>query len=224
MIRVERQREPRDFDRSVRRPGHALLRVLVGLEAPAGRWRKRTEVATRLEDVEVSHLYQRLWQGRCLAALSEAYDDTCAYLGVRITSAQAPATVDHFVPKSRGAWGRVLAYEWSNYRLSALRPNQRKSTVDILDPFEIETGWFVLDLVLGQIKPAHRLPDALKSRIWATIRALGLDDDLQEAYRLELIQIWEAGLAFTEFTRMAPFVASQIKAQGGSPGRPFTDD
>lgn len=158
---------------------------------------------------------------RVSAVAPPAYDDTCAYLGLRIFAGQSRPTVDHFVPKSAGARGRELAYEWSNYRLSALRPNQVKSRKDVLDPFEVEDEWFRLDLVRGNVKVCPSLPDALKAQVCATIAGLGLNDDDCAADRRRIIGLWEEGLSFAALAGCAPFIAREIRRQGGAPGRPF---
>lgn len=214
MIRVTLKAEPEMFDAQVRQPGRALLRVLLGHDAPGGRWLDRKKLADRLDDIPVDDLYARLWQGPCLEWLCAAYDNTCAYLGIRISRAQAPATVDHFIAKSHGAWGRVFAYEWSNYRLSALRPNQRKGRAEILDPFEVDDGWFALDLVEGQVKAGLGVSPAIRGRVDATIHALGLNDPLVREERKKFITWWENGMRFADLEKEAPFVAREIARQG----------
>ena len=48
------------------------------------------------------------------------------------------------LPKST-RWRDV--YEWLNYRLACSRMNSRKGVMpNILDPFEVENEWFVLEL------------------------------------------------------------------------------
>ena len=43
-------------------------------------------------------------------------------------------------------WDQV--YEWANYRLACSLMNARKDAIaSVLDPFEIEDGWFALELV-----------------------------------------------------------------------------
>ena len=110
VIRVARRPEPERFDERVRQPGRALLRVLIGQSPPGGRWHKRRPIADRLAGIPTDDLYPRLWQGDCLQWLCDAYDDTCAYLAVRIWKDQSYPTVDHFIPLSEEDWGRALAY------------------------------------------------------------------------------------------------------------------
>ena len=51
-------------------------------------------------------------------------------------------TVEHFKPKDLHPG---LAYDWDNYRLVCGLLNSRKRVNEtILDPFEIEDGWFLL--------------------------------------------------------------------------------
>lgn len=53
---------------------------------------------------------------------------------------------------------------------------RKRDFEDVLDPFEIEDGWFVLDLSMLQIKPAEHLDAAMRARVEATIERLGLND------------------------------------------------
>ena len=110
----------------------------------------------------------------CLDDLHASYNGCCAYLAVFIERVTGGGSVDHFIAKSQRA---DLAYEWSNYRLACSRMNSRKRDYDdVLDPFEVETGWFRLELVSGRIYPSPGLPDGLKDQVVATIKRLGLDD------------------------------------------------
>src|SRR5690606_18223088 len=100
--------------------------------------RRRSVVAARIEDIPMEHL-PTFWR-RALADLRRAYGDTCAYLGMHIHPATGAATVDHFQPKSKHP---AAAYEWTNFRLAAQQVNTNKGEhEDVLDPFQIENGWF----------------------------------------------------------------------------------
>ena len=84
-------------------------------------------------------------------------------------------TVDHYIPKSLDVRS---AYEWSNYRFACARMNARKGVAaEVLDPFEVQDGWFQLELVRFQLLPAPGLPSELVARIETTIQLLGLNDE-----------------------------------------------
>uniref|UniRef100_UPI0025F0CEDF hypothetical protein n=1 Tax=uncultured Thiocystis sp. TaxID=1202134 RepID=UPI0025F0CEDF len=99
----------------------------------------------RPEDLPASEI-ESYWT-EAIDDLMQAYNEVCAYSCFRIHPVTGAASVDHMAPKSR-AWDRV--YEWNNYRLAAARLNARKNAFgDVLDPFEVQNGWFELGRVIN---------------------------------------------------------------------------
>ncbi len=95
-------------------------------------------------------------------------------MSVYIEPVVGGASVDHMVPKS-AAWDKV--YEWSNYRLACPMMNSRKGAVSfVLDPFEIEDGWFTLELVRFQVMPGAGLAASVMSGVGDCINRLRLND------------------------------------------------
>ena len=83
-------------------------------------------------------------------------------------------SVDHMIAKST-RWDQV--YEWRNYRLACALMNSWKGAVaSVLDPFEIEDGWFALELVAFQVVPGDELPDDTEMLVRDTIEQLRLND------------------------------------------------
>lgn len=157
MIRVEPQPEPPDFDEKVRQPGRGWLRdrdLEAAESCPRG---------TKLKP---------FWRS-CLPELHARYHGICAYVGVYLELVVSARTVDHMVAKSSRP---ALAYEWGNYRLACSLVNSRKRDFqDVLDPFEVETGMFHVDLVSGRIYAAPGLPAPQRAQVEKTIGRLGLD-------------------------------------------------
>lgn len=135
MIPVTKQPEPESFDIAVRQPGNAAIREHKGNRTRKAFWD--------------NYAY---WS-ECLDDLHALYNETCAYLGVRIAR-QAMlgiqgASVEHFVPVSID---HTLAYEWSNYRLvCGMTNSERGNTVPFLDPFELPLDTFRLLLNSGKV-------------------------------------------------------------------------
>lgn len=227
MIPVQRQPEPPvepgdfDFDEKVRKPGRGLLRILLGLEAATGRLKDREKVADRLGDINPEKHLIPYWQKTCLARLSTAYGGVCAYLCILIDGSTSDPTVDHFIPQSAGDWGRVLAYEWDNYRLSALPPNrQKRTTLDVLDPFDVREDDFRLEFDGCQVKPGEHLAGDRFERNDNTITTLGLNASRHVKHRQRLVGWWEAGAVTLDgLAEMAPFIHRELVLQGGSPRR-----
>ena len=117
-------------------------------------------------------------------------------------------------PKSR-RWDRV--YEWSNYRLCCSRMNTRKSSFeDVLDPFEVEDGWFRLQLVSMEVHPAPDVAPAIQEAVWGTIERLKLNDADFRRVREQHVEDVLRGYVSLEYLRgRSPLVAREIDRQGG---------
>src|SRR5215831_15757470 len=133
MIPVKPQSEPDVFDRLVRIPGINFLKQLSGAKPTDKQWKL--------------HAY---WK-EVRPQLEKCYHCVCAYYAHWIPSGSCHVTVDHYIPKSAEP---ELAYEWSNFRLACTNANARKSNFqDVLDPFQIEDNWFILEFPALLLKP-----------------------------------------------------------------------
>jgi hypothetical protein len=179
--------EPATFEVQVRKPGQRAL----------------------AEDKNPLPPYWR----RCLPDLMEAYEYICAYSSLRISPISGAPSVEHFAAKSAS---RDLAYEWSNYRLVCARMNSRKREFDdVLDPFEIGEGWFELDLLFLQVRPAPDLDAIINERVKQTIKRLKLNDEAFCSERARWYEAWLKGLiAGTVLREHAPFVHHEVVRQG----------
>lgn len=211
MIRVEVAEEPAKFDTTVRQPGLRAMAELVG-EVPvppraAGRPFKKA--AERRSDIPAERL-PAFWT-EALDDLMEAYHRICAYSCFRIHPVTGSRSVDHMVAKSR-SWDRV--YEWTNYRLACSRLNSRKNDLqEVLDPFEIHDGWFQLELVGFQVKPASGLTEEIRTPVQATISRLGLNDFRRDRER-DAENYWAGRVCLDILEEESPFVARELRRQG----------
>lgn len=141
MIPVAPQPEPQGFDSGVRQRGKSFLAANPGATKLPNYWKNTA-----------TDLYTA-YKGICAS--------TCMYF-------VAPGSVDHFVPKSRRP---DLAYEWSNYRLALPQVNSYKGdSVDVLDPFVVPEGWFILDFPSCLVRAARR-ENRRMARLHQTLRA-----------------------------------------------------
>jgi hypothetical protein len=165
---------------------------------------------TREQDLPSSEL-PPYWT-TCLDSLMAGYDEVCAYSCFRIHKITGARSVDHFAPRSR-AWNKV--YEWTNYRLACSRLNSRKRDfTDILDPFEVQTGWFQLELVGFQVLPAPELDVGLKRRIETTADRLGLNDsDFCSARAQDAEHYWSEDVSLKVLREESPLVALELARQ-----------
>lgn len=190
MIHVEPQPEPPDFDGLVRKPG---LEALAQGQSPLPPY----------------------WR-HCLKDLHRVYRGICAYLCIWIPPGTGARSADHFVAKSSHP---ELAYEWSNYRLVTQLMNSRKGAFqEVLDPFEIPNGWFVLELLFLQVLPNPELGETIRAKVQTTIDRLRLNDTECLSARASYYDDYLSGdVSFRFLEKRCPFVAIELKRQGRVP-------
>ena len=208
LIPIEPAPEPPEFDRTVRQPGSRAIAELVG-EAPQRHAGRPFHQVADSRDAIPAASFPPYWR-EALDDLQAAYGRVCAYLCVRISTAP---TVDHYVAKSR-RWD--LVYEWSNYRLACAAMNSYKGEHgDVLDPFELQHGWFALELVEFQVVPSARLAGDHTDRVQATIRRLRLNLPRFCRIRAEYAEArWRGDITDEYLARHSPFVARELRRQG----------
>ncbi|NOJ98112.1 hypothetical protein HMI51_34880 [Corallococcus coralloides] len=186
MIHVDRQPEPADFDARVRQKG--------------------------IEDLQGTDELRPHWRN-CIHQLLQAYRRICAYSCLYIPPGTGAPSVDHLLPKSKR---RDLAYEWSNYRLACSRMNARKNAFeDVLDPFDVQDGWFALELSTLQVIPGAGLPTSIQQRVQETIDRLDLNDEEFLGARMSWYDEYLQGAFDFDFLRRrAPFLAMELIRQG----------
>lgn len=144
-----------------------------------------------------------------LPELLQAYGRVCAYMSFYIERVTGAASVDHMLPKSLD-WREV--YKWHNYRLACALMNSRKNDYrDVLDPFEVQDGWFRLELVGYQVVPDPQLPPDIRDKVQATIERLQLNDYECLKLREEYAAAFEQGdISLGHLRQRAPFLAREL--------------
>ncbi|RLS51653.1 MAG: hypothetical protein DWH91_18350 [Planctomycetota bacterium] len=215
MIPVSPAPEPADFDSTVRQPGLRLIAEKIG-EKPI-RSRKKGKPFKKLAGVDArdkipADEFKDYWR-EAIDDMLIAYNRICAYSCFRIHRVTGAASVDHMAPKSR-RWDQV--YEWSNYRLASSRMNARKNNFeDILDPFEIENGWFQLADFGFAVCANPELNQDMTKRVKATILRLNLNDEHHLTQREDDIDSYVSGdWSWQELVKQSPFVARELLRQG----------
>jgi hypothetical protein len=142
-----------------------------------------------------------------------SYSSVCAYSSVWVPT---NCSIDHFYPKSLRP---DLAYEWTNFRLAHDKINANKGdSVDVLDPFAIQAGWFVLDPASLWVRPEPALQVQVKDAVQKSINILKLNDDLWVQLRFEVFTSFRNGeLNISYLQRSYPFIAAEILRQGIQP-------
>lgn len=183
MIHFSAPPEPNNFDQKVRQPGAVWL-----VQNPAGRPKD-------------------YWK-ECKGDLADAFRSLCAYSAMY----EPVGTVDHYLSCDNY---RDQAYQWSNYRFASGWINSSKRTADdtVLDPFQVEDGWFEillpsLQLVLTDAVPAHEV-----ARAKYTLSRLHLrDDERVIRQRREWYRMYQEGeLSLEGLEKKAPLIAQTVK-------------
>jgi hypothetical protein len=123
-------------------------------------------------------------------------------------------TVDHY--RSCENHPR-LAYEWSNYRYASGWINSSKGTLDetVLDPFQVEDGWFEILLPSLQLVLTDAVPSEERARARFTLERLHLrDDERIIRQRRQWYQMYqESKLSLEGLADVAPLIAHAAQRQ-----------
>ena len=185
MICFEPVPEPADFDQKARTPGNAWLAANPGSGRPKDYW--------------------TYFKGE----LADGFRDLCAYSAMY----EPVGTVDHFVSCHED---RSRSYDWENYRYCSAWINSSKGNVpagELLDPFEIGTGWFEIHLPSLQLRVSDTIPEEFRNRAEYVLNRLHLRDD-ERVMRQR--RAWYSAFQDGKITRdglqdMAPLIAAAIE-------------
>jgi len=185
MIPVRPKKEPANFEATVRKPGKAWMKKHPK-KRPHPFWREVKE------------------------PLRNAFLKLCGYAAMYVPD----GTVDHFFSCKKKP---ELAYEWSNYRFAMGLLNATKKDADdeIVDPFEVQDGWFEILLPSLQMRVTDATPLKMRKKAETTLRRLKLDHG--EAIlrtRREWYQLYqEKKLTLAGLREMAPLIAAAVDKQ-----------
>jgi hypothetical protein len=147
---------------------------------------------------------------KCKSALADGFRDLCAYSAMY----ESVGTVDHFHPVDTH---RHLAYEWSNYRFASGWINSSKLAKVVLDPFEVEDGWFEILLPSLQLVISDDIPPEKRQLAEYTLGDKGLhlrDDERVIRQRQKWYNLYlNEGLPIEILEQMAPLIARAIRKQ-----------
>ena len=86
---------------------------------------------------------------------------------------------------------------------------------DVLDRFELQDGWFALELVEFQVVPRAGLTDSDADLVQATIRRLHLNVPRSCRICAEFAEArWSGEITHEYLARHSPFVARELIRQG----------
>lgn len=158
MIPVQRlnsSNEPSQFDDNCRQPGNTWLSLFPDNDPHS----------------------QSAWWSQFQTNLADHFSHRCGWLAMNIGLS---GHVDHYLAcgnrKGKPSPHRHLAFEWSNYRYADGRVNSRKGNLDgqILDPSDVQAGWFEVVLPNFVLKVTGAIPPIYLARAEFTVRQLKL--------------------------------------------------
>jgi hypothetical protein len=93
--------------------------------------------------------------------------------------------------------------------------NARKGALeDVLDPFEVQDGWFALELTTLQVIPGEGLPEHLSRRVQQTIDRLDLNDpEFIRARAAHYEEFLSGEVQLRHVQRHFPFLAKELIRQ-----------
>ena len=187
VIRVQRVPEPVAFDREARLTGKVWLAAHPGAKRPADFW---SPFKNELRD---------------------GFRSLCGYAAMLDPTG---GTIDHYLSYRNHP---ELAYEWSNYRFASSTMNSIKRAADdaVLDPYEVEDGWFEVILPSLQMRITARVPQEHQLRAEATLSRLRLrDDERLIRWRQSWYELYVSGeLTLDGLERVAPLIAAAVRQQ-----------
>ncbi|MDR0753088.1 MAG: hypothetical protein LBE95_00210 [Holosporaceae bacterium] len=190
MIHVNKCPEPVDFDVKVRRPGLSFLATCPNPKTKD--WRSNN-----------------YWK-KANTDLYSSYGGVCAYTGEWFSLTTSSVSVDHFLPKSRAPH---LAFEWDNYRLTTQKANNNKADYIIIDPFNVQLGWFALAIPSCLIVAGDNLASETCAQVEFAIEKLKLNSDEEYVERRyeTIIDYIRGDISFTFLQRRFPFIAIELE-------------
>nr|WP_181234408.1 hypothetical protein [Enhygromyxa salina] len=189
---MPRPKEPRTFDKDVRQPGQRWLASDANPKTrPPSYWRKVTP------------------------QLCDAFSTRCGYTAMW----DLCGTVDHFAPQSRD---RSNLYEWDNLRYASQWINaSKKAHVDILDPYDVEEGWFEVSLPSLQLVASDKVPPDKQALVQSTLKRLPIthDERVIRQRRAWLEQYEQGRVTLEGLYDFAPLLAAALEKQESGSGR-----
>lgn len=197
MTPIAKSNPPANFQNKVRQPGLRFLSNHPGTK-PRGSYGYWTRVHPELRT---------------------AFESRCAYSALWISMR---GVVDHYISLDEDAAnGYQRAYDWDNYRYASQDANGHKSSCrscDILDPFEVQDGWFEVAIPSLEVQLTGSCPAQFRQRAANTIDRLKLNvDPVFVELRREFYEMYLRGVPIVELDKKAPLIAKAIRAHNIQP-------
>lgn len=149
-----------------------------------------------------------LW-GAFKPQLADAFRSLCAYGSMY----EPVGTVDHFVGIDED---RSKAYQWANYRFASAWLNSSKQDLrssQLVDPFEVQEGWFEVQLPSLQMVLADGILPELRARAQLMLERMHLGHDERIVrQRREWLRMYEEGeLTLEGLAKKAPLIAAAVE-------------
>lgn len=126
-------------------------------------------------------------------------------------------TVDHYISYASDP---SLTYEWDNYRYAwqSINSSKRRLDASVLDPFEVQAGWFEIILPSLQLVITAAVPPEYRAKAEFTLKRLRLQDgETVIRCRQQWYEMYSSNeIDIHGLRRVAPLIAEAVnKAAGG---------
>lgn len=189
MIHFDKVSEPPSFDDIARKPGNDWLQSHPAPKRPQDFW------------------------SPFKADLATGFHNLCAYSAIY----EPVGTVDHFI-----SWNEdnSKAYDWTNYRYASGWINSSKKnepSKNLIDPFDVENGWFEIQLPSLQLLLSSTIPDEFRKRAEYVLERLHLrDDERVMRPRRTWLEMYETKrITIDGLEKVAPLIARAIRRRDG---------
>jgi hypothetical protein len=203
MINVPRAEEPPEFDARCRQPGTAWLNA--HQPQPNGKQPRPTG----------NDCYWNLFR----ADVESEFCSRCGYYAMYIHDGE----IDHFVPWNQN---HQFGFEWTNLRFIDARLNKRKGAAPLLDPFNVQDGWFEVKIPSLVLFITSALTDPTIRRLAEnTVERLDLKRG-RKALQMRAVayEDYRRNDDITMLERKAPLVARAVDIwRRRYPGKPLPD-
>lgn len=140
--------------------------------------------------------------------LADGFHNLCGYLAIWIQF----GTVDHYLSQKNN---RDKVYEWDNYRYASPIANSRKKPCHdnrLLDPYEVEDGWFEIHLPSLQVILTAKIPEQYKIRANTTLKTIIKNDPNYVRLQAQWLTLYEEGtIDLVGLRKFSPLLARALE-------------
>jgi hypothetical protein len=172
-----------------------------------------TERIILLVDEIEAHLHPK-WQRTILPAILRVVEKLRADISVQVLAAtHSPLVLASLEPHFDEKIDQFFCFELAEDKVTFENPPWTTHGDTILDPFDVQDGWFVIQLPSLQLLATDAIPQEYRDLASFTLDKLGLrDGEVVVRYRREWFQMYQQGkLPLDGLREVAPLIAVAVE-------------